>query len=345
MHRCLELARKGGGKVSPNPMVGAVLVHQDRIIGEGWHREYGGPHAEVNCLNQAIQNGHELLFEGSELYVSLEPCAHFGKTPPCADLIIRHRIPKVVIGTRDPFEKVNGRGIDKLRAAGITVEYGILEKECRELNKRFFMFQTQNRPYLVLKWAQTADGFIAGKPGEERLLISNEFTNRLVHQWRAEEDCILVGTGTALSDNPALTNRYRPGHSPVRLVLDRDRKLPQTLKLFDGKVKTIVFNRDHEGDKGNLCFRKLSFDRDIIPQLPEAIHKMGYLSVLVEGGARLLQSLIDAGAWDEIRIIENQSLKIGQGVPAPRFSGAEKISKQVIMNDHIEIFRKQRDDQ
>ncbi len=237
MHRCLELARLGAGYVAPNPMVGAVLLHEGRIIGEGWHKEYGKAHAEVNCIN-AVKESERQFISQSTLYVSLEPCAHHGKTPPCTDLIIRHKIPRVVIGCRDSFKEVDGKGIEKLKAAGIEVETAVLEQECRELNKRFFTFHTKQRPYIILKWAQTSDGFIAplippkvgiSEPQTQRLFISNEYSNILVHQWRSEEAAIMVGTNTALLDNPELTTRLWPGPSPVRLVIDLNLRLPDSL--------------------------------------------------------------------------------------------------------------------
>ncbi|MFI5128490.1 MAG: bifunctional diaminohydroxyphosphoribosylaminopyrimidine deaminase/5-amino-6-(5-phosphoribosylamino)uracil reductase RibD, partial [Chitinophagales bacterium] len=251
MYRCLELAKLGAGQVAPNPMVGAVLVHDDRIIGEGYHQKYGEAHAEVNCIGQAALSGLTDAISQSTLYVSLEPCSHFGKTPPCTDLIIKHKIPKVVIGCRDPFKEVNGKGIEKLIAAGIEVQQGVLEKECIDLNKRFLTFHTQHRPYIILKWAETADGFMAppapqGGIREEsvrqRLLISNEYTNRLVHRWRSEEAAILVGTNTIENDDPELTTRLWPGHSPVRLIVDMNLRLPSSLKVFNGQEETIIFN-------------------------------------------------------------------------------------------------------
>ena len=217
MHRCLELAEKAAGHVAPNPMVGAVLVHEGIIIGEGYHQIYGGPHAEVNCI-ASVPSSLQHLIQDSVIYVSLEPCAHHGKTPPCADLIIRHNIRHVVIGCRDPFVEVDGKGIEKLHAAGIKTETGILEKECRELNKRFFTFHTKHRPFIILKWAQTGDGKIGTE--NNRLHITGSVTNRLVHKWRSEESAILVGANTALADNPQLTTRLWSGNSPTRLIID-----------------------------------------------------------------------------------------------------------------------------
>jgi len=334
MFRCIELAHKGAGLVAPNPMVGAVLVQDDRIIGEGWHQCYGEAHAEVGAIGQATQSG---LTNGqiSTLYVSLEPCAHFGKTPPCADLIIRTGIPKVVIGCRDPFEAVNGKGIEKLKAAGIEVVEGLLEKECRELNKRFFTFHEQLRPYVILKWAQTADGFLAAATGEPRLLISNEYSNRLVHQWRSEEAGILVGTNTALLDDPALTNRLWSGPSPVRLVLDMDLRLPASLKLFNREQKTIVFNGVKEEEQPNLIYYRLEKNKSLISQLMDALYKLRIQSVLVEGGCQLLNSFIQEGVWDEARIITNTKLKTGNGLAAPALTNSQLISRESFLTDEL----------
>lgn len=315
MHRCLQLALLGRYGAAPNPMVGSVLVHQDRIIGEGWHNKYGEAHAEVNCLSSvALQDRH--LIEQSTMYVSLEPCAHFGKTPPCANLILEHRIPNVVVGCRDPFLQVNGKGIELLRDAGVNVTVGVLEDECRELNKRFFHFHTQHRPYVVLKWAQTADGKIANED-YSRVYISHAQSNRLVHKWRSEERAILVGTNTALFDDPELTTRLWPGASPVRLVVDKNLRLPSGLKLFNGEVRTIVFNLHRHEEKGNLHWYQVTEDVSLVHQVLNALYHYKIQSVLVEGGARLLQSFIDEELWDEARIITNEQLVLGPGLPAP----------------------------
>ncbi len=346
MQRCLELAAKGTGNVAPNPMVGAVLVYDGHIIGEGWHQQYGEAHAEVNCIN-SVSDENKRLITSSTLYVSLEPCAHFGKTPPCADLIIQHKIPKVVIGCRDPFIEVNGKGIEKLQSAGIEVESGVMEEECKVLNKRFFTFHTQQRPYIILKWAETADGKIAPPPPEggilnsdnsNRLLISNEYSNRIVHQWRSEEAAILVGTNTALLDDPALTTRSWPGKSPIRLVLDMNLRLPNSLKIFNGEVRTIVFNMVKQDENENLLYYKLETDRNVIAQLMDALYQLKIQSVLVEGGAKLLQSFIDSGLWDEARVIKNEELIINNGLNSPILSVANKVSEQKILRDKIEIY-------
>lgn len=351
MHRCIELAQKGRGFVAPNPMVGAVLVHKEQIIGEGWHKCYGEAHAEVNCIKLAIQNGYEQLIPESTLYVSLEPCAHFGKTPPCSDLIIRYRIPKVVIGCRDPFPEVNGKGIEKLNAAGVETVVNVLKEECIELNKRFFTFHQQHRPYIILKWAQTADGKIAAtaplnppRGGTlqdsdiRRLLISNAFTNKLVHKWRSEEAAILVGTNTALLDNPQLTNRYWPGRQPVRLVLDKELRLPAALHIFNDAAKTVVFNYLKESEEGNIRYYRVKKDENIIQQMVDALYQLNMQSVIVEGGAQLLQGFIDAGIWDEARVIENSSLKTGNGLSAPQLKNVLLQKTETIQTDQVRYY-------
>ncbi len=337
MQRCLLLAAMGAGNVAPNPMVGAVLVYNGRVIGEGYHQHYGQAHAEVNCLNSVAAGDADLIFK-STLYVSLEPCAHFGKTPPCADLIINHKIPQVVIGCRDSFAEVDGKGIEKLKTAGVDLTVGILEKECRELNKRFFTFHEKQRPYIILKWAQSSDGKIAGR-GSERILISNEITNRLVHKWRSEAAAILVGTNTALLDDPALTTRLWPGKNPLRLVIDNDLKLPSHLKLFDRSVRTIVFNNIKQEDTGNLSYYKVDPEDNTLPQVVAALHKMQVQSVIVEGGAQLLQSFIDIGLWDEARVITNTTLTIQDGLAAPGLKNFTEQDHQKTGNDTISFFR------
>jgi diaminohydroxyphosphoribosylaminopyrimidine deaminase/5-amino-6-(5-phosphoribosylamino)uracil reductase len=332
MQRCIELARLGAGKVAPNPMVGAVLVHDERIIGEGYHREYGQPHAEVNCINSVAEENRRSV-SASTLYVALEPCTHFGKTPPCSDLIIQKRIPKVVIGCRDPYTEVDGKGIDKLQKAGIETVTGILEQECKELNKRFFCFVTKKRPYIILKWAQSANGKMAAD-SKERVFISNEYTNRLVHQWRSEEAAILVGTNTALLDDPFLNNRLWPGNNPVRLVLDVSLRLPHSLKLFDHQQKTIVFNGLKQEADGNILYYQVSKEHNVIQQVIHACYQLKIQSVIVEGGARLLQSFIDLNIWDEARVITNNELQITNGLSAPQIKGIH-VTSETISSDTI----------
>lgn len=336
MQRCIELALRAAGFVAPNPMVGAVLVHEDKIIGEGYHRQYGQAHAEVNCI-RSVAAGDQHKIAASTLYVSLEPCAHFGKTPPCADLIISQKIPSVVIGCRDPFPAVNGKGIEKLLTAGITVTEPVMENECRALNRRFFTFHEKRRPYIILKWAQTANGRIAGG-SEERLHISGEFSNRLVHRWRSEEAAIMVGTQTALLDNPQLNNRLWSGATPVRIVLDRALKLPTDLHLFDGKARSIVLNEQRQETKGLLHYHRLNGDGSMAAQIANALYELNIQSVLVEGGAQLLQSFIDEGLFDEVRIIRNQRLTVAGGLDAPDLPALQLQQEETLGDDLIQIF-------
>ena len=337
MYRCIELAKKGAGHVAPNPMVGAVLVHNDRIIGEGFHQKYGEAHAEVNCI-ESVKSEDRSLIPQSTLIVSLEPCAHFGKTPPCADLIIKNKIPKVVIGCRDPFKEVSGKGIEKLQEAGVNIELGVLEKECKDLIERFLVYNTLHRPYIVLKWAATADGKIANSD-YSRVLISNECSNRLVHKWRTEEAAVLVGTRTAHFDDPYLTSRLWPGPNPVRLVVDMELRLPPMLHLFDQQVKTIVFNKLRHEERENLLYYQVTEDVELVHQVCNALYQMKIQSVLIEGGARLLQSFIDTGYWDEARVITNEKLLIKNGIPAPQLTGGSFTKKLNIGNDRIDFFK------
>jgi diaminohydroxyphosphoribosylaminopyrimidine deaminase/5-amino-6-(5-phosphoribosylamino)uracil reductase len=341
MQRCIRLAQLGGGYAAPNPMVGAVLVHNDTILGEGYHQKWGGPHAEVNCIG-SVKEADRHLIEHSTLYVSLEPCAHHGKTPPCADLIIRMKIRNVVIGCRDPFVEVDGKGIEKLKAAGVSVEVGVLEKECKALNRRFLTFHTKHRPYVILKWAQTTNGMMAGNQEAGRLYISNEYTNRIVHKWRSEEMAIAVGTNTARADDPALNTRLWPGKNPVRIVIDRQLRLPASLKLFDGHIPTIVFNLEkHTIQNEGLPFMpgvhyyRLKDDGSLVQQLLDALYHLGIQSVMIEGGAVLLQSFIEEGSWDETRIITNDSLVVEDGLPAPVLKKGRLVRTERIMSDTI----------
>jgi diaminohydroxyphosphoribosylaminopyrimidine deaminase/5-amino-6-(5-phosphoribosylamino)uracil reductase len=336
MQRCLYLAGLGTGFTAPNPMVGAVLVHEDRIIGEGYHRQYGGPHAEVNCI-QSVQAADRSLISSSTMYVSLEPCCHYGKTPPCTDLIIRERIPNLVIGCRDPFSEVNGKGIERLKSNGVQVEYPVLEEPAKEMNRRFFTFHEQQRPYVILKWAESVNHKIAGEQGN-RIHISNAWSDRYVHKWRSEESAILIGTTTALRDNPQLTNRLWTGKNPVRIVLDRELKLPDSLKILDGESPTIILNGKKESQSGNLLFKKINRDAGI-PVILSALHSSQILSVLVEGGAKLLQSFIQSGIWDEIRIITNQEMEIPEGLSSPAFRNAKLVKSEMFGSDTIRIYR------
>lgn len=343
MGRCLELAKKGYGYARPNPMVGAVLVYKNRIIGEGWHQIYGQAHAEVNCL-QSVNKADQPLIQASTLYVSLEPCAHYGKTPPCADLIIRHQIPKVVVGCVDSYGEVAGQGIQRLRDAGVEViTDGPWEKDCINLNRRFFTFHSKKRPYIILKWAATSDNYIAPlnqKGMAERIKISSPATDRLVHKWRSQEAAIMVGTNTALLDNPALTNRLYSGPNPIRLVLDQQLQLSPTAAVIAPPAKTILFNEVKSGleQDGRLSFVKIDFEKDILPQVLASCYSLGIQSILVEGGARLLQSFLDQNLWDECRIIIGTALKLNGGLPQPDLHQARLIQTKCLGQDKISYF-------
>lgn len=343
MRRCLELALLGAGNVAPNPMVGSVLVYSNpdtgegRIIGEGYHEKYGQKHAEANCIAAVLADDRQLIAR-STIYVSLEPCAHHGKQPPCADLIIAHQIPRVVIGCRDPFPQVNGKGIEKLKAAGVEVKLGVMEAECVDLNRRFFTFHTKHRPYVLLKWAMSGDGKM-GAAGGGRTSISNDYSNRLVHKWRSEETAILVGTRTAMIDDPALTVRFWNGPDPIRLVIDKDLRLPSSLRIFDGKVRTVVFNLRRHEEGGAVEYYQLSPDSSLVHQVSMALTRLGIQSVLVEGGARLLQSFIDEGYWDEARVISNSDMLLPGGLPAPELRNARMERAETLGGDIIRYFR------
>lgn len=313
--RCIQLARNGLCNTAPNPMVGAVIVHNDRIIGEGYHVRCGEAHAEVNAI-RSVKN--KSLLEESTIYVSLEPCSHYGKTPPCSDLIIEKKIPKVVIGCMDPFSLVAGRGIEKLCHAGIDVTIGILEKECRELIHRFTTFHSQKRPYILLKWAQSADGFIDMKRTHgSPVLLSTPLTSMLVHKKRAEHDAILIGRKTALLDNPSLTTRHWKGESPIRLIIDKDLELPDYLHIFDDTESTIVFTQKHKTSLHQKTeFVNLDFSRNILPQIMRILYEKKIQSLIVEGGSILLQSFIDSGIWDEA-CIETSPMLLKEGIKAP----------------------------
>ncbi|HBL76002.1 MAG: riboflavin biosynthesis protein RibD [Bacteroidetes bacterium GWF2_42_66] len=320
MQRSLELAALGLGDVAPNPMVGCVVVHDGKIIGEGYHQKYGDAHAEVNAI-RSVKN-KELLSE-STLYVTLEPCAHFGKTPPCSDLIIENRIPKVVVGTIDPFAEVAGKGIEKMRKAGIDVEVGMLENECRELNRRFFTFHEKKRPYIFLKWAQTADGFIDRERngnGEKPAWITNELARRLVHKQRSEEAAILIGTNTAEKDNPSLTVREWKGNQPYRMTLDRTGRLSPDLHLFDGAAPTVIFTATEAEPKTLVEFVPIDFSNDPLPLIMDHLYRNNIQSVIIEGGARLLTSVISSGLWDEAHVYFGNQF-FGKGIKAPQISG------------------------
>lgn len=321
MARCIQLARNAKGKTSPNPMVGAVIVHQDRIIGEGYHTKAGEPHAEVVALNN-VKVKDQSLIQKSTIYVSLEPCAHYGKTPPCSDLIINKNIPNIVIGCIDPYAEVAGKGIEKLMKAGRNVILGVLEDECLDLNKRFFTFHQQKRPYIILKWAQTLDGFIDRdrKANETGInWITQEETKLIVHQWRSEEDAISVGKNTVVNDNPTLTTREVVGKSPLRIVIDPKNSFKNKTKdylIFNTDAKTIVFNTIENIDLGHIQFIKVKAD-NLIPEIMEQLFNMEVQSIIIEGGAYTIQQFIDANYWDEARVLVGNSY-FGKGLKAPQ---------------------------
>jgi diaminohydroxyphosphoribosylaminopyrimidine deaminase / 5-amino-6-(5-phosphoribosylamino)uracil reductase len=316
MLRALELAALGEGFARPNPVVGCVITHNGRIIGEGWHRQYGEPHAEVNAINAVTEKN---LLPESTVYVTLEPCSHFGKTPPCADLLIKHRVKKVIICNTDPNPLVAGRGIKKLLEAGIAVETGFLAEKGTVLNRRFFTFHQKQRPYIVLKWAQTSDGFLA-KPEYETAPVSGALAKNLVHKWRTEEAAILVGTRTALHDNPKLNVREWTGQNPIRLVIDNNLTLPENLHLFDRSQPTIVYNllRDEQLHE-NLQLVRLEAGNNFLAQLLYHLYQRQIQSVLVEGGTFLLDAFIQNNLWDEARVFRSPK-KFGNGIAAPQLS-------------------------
>ena len=318
MRRALQLARLGAGHTSPNPMVGAVILGPDgRIIGEGWHRKCGEAHAEVNAVASVADPA---LLRDSTIYVTLEPCSHYGKTPPCANMLIERGIPRVVVGCLDPFVKVAGRGVKLLQEAGVEVEVGVLEQECRALNERFMTAHINGRPWVQLKWAQTADGFIALPPeaGENPLHMSTPVTMRLMHRQRALCDAIVVGASTARIDNPSLTTRYWPGRSPLRVILSRHLSIPDDLNLLNDGLTTIVYNGVKSETVGPVEYVKMD-TADPRCWLEDLYHR-GVTSVMVEGGTQVLQGLIDAAIWDEARI-ETSPRRVGHGVPAPVIDG------------------------
>ncbi len=339
MSRCLQLAKNGLGTTYPNPMVGCVIVLNGKIIGEGWHRKAGEAHAEVNAINSVKDKS---MLKKATLYVSLEPCSHYGKTPPCSELIVSKDIKKVVIGTVDPFAQVCGKGIQQLIAAGTDVLVGILEEECRYLNRRFFTFHQKKRPFIILKWAQTHDGFIAPKVQIDRnpVWITGKYSKQLVHKWRAEETAILVGTRTALLDNPRLDVRLwdgSPERNPVRIVLDKDLKIPKDSHLLDGRTKTVVLCENIAENRGNLMYKRMDFEENVPKQICKILYENDLQSVIIEGGALTLQAFIDADLWDEARVFRGEKI-FREGIPAPNFSGKPCFKKQ-IGNDQLKIYR------
>ena len=337
MRRCLELAKNGLGTTYPNPMVGSVIVCDGKIIGEGWHKKSGEPHAEVNAVNSVKDKS---LLKRATIYVSLEPCSHFGKTPPCCDLIIENKIPNVVVGTVDSNIKVAGNGIKKLIEAGAKVTVGILEEECKELNKRFFTFHEKKRPYVILKWAESKDGFIAplSKSEQKPVWITNKFSRQLVHKWRSEEQAILVGTNTVIEDNPKLDVRDWTGKNPIRIVLDQNNQIPKESHILDNQVKTIIFSDIPKATKEeNTTFESIDFKQNLAEQILNVLYKYQIQSVIIEGGSRTLQTFIDENLWDEARVfIGNNNFETG--IKAPILA-LNNIEKHAVGNDILLISR------
>ncbi|OYQ37755.1 riboflavin biosynthesis protein RibD [Flavobacterium cyanobacteriorum] len=341
MQRCLELAQHGLRDAMPNPSVGAVLIHNGRIIGESYTSAYGGPHGEVNCISSVAEQDRHLIPEAT-LYVSLEPCSHYGKTPPCCDLIINQGIKNIVIGTADPHEKVAGNGIKKLREAGRNVVVGVLEQECREMNRRFFTYHEKKRPYSILKWAESKDKFIAPlrQPDAEKkpVWVTYPYSRQLVHKWRSEEMAILAGTKTVLDDNPNLDVRDWSGPNPVRVVLDRQGSITPAYSVKNLKIKTIILTEQENcTNLENLIFEKIAFDEHLPRNCMEVLYKHNLISVIIEGGRQTLQAFIDAGLWDEARIFTGD-VSFREGTPAPFIKGDATV-KKYIGADELVILR------
>ncbi|WP_121338537.1 bifunctional diaminohydroxyphosphoribosylaminopyrimidine deaminase/5-amino-6-(5-phosphoribosylamino)uracil reductase RibD [Flavobacterium sp. 123] len=335
IQRCIELAKNGLGTTYPNPMVGSVIVHNDVIIGEGWHKKAGEPHAEVNAINSVKDKS---LLQKATIYVSLEPCSHFGKTPPCCDLIIKNKIPNVIIGSVDPNIKVAGNGIKKLIEAGANVTVGILETECYDLNKRFFTFHQKKRPYIILKWAETKDGFIAPieKLEQKPVWITNPYSRQLVHKWRTEEQSILVGTQTVIDDNPKLNARDWYGNNPIRLVIDQNNRITKNSHIFDNQTKTIIFSKiKTEIAEENTIFEVIDFEQNIAQQIIVILYKYQIQSVIIEGGKQTLQTFIDANLWDEARIFVGNS-RFNTGTKAPKLV-LKDFERHIIETDELLI--------
>jgi len=336
MKRCLELASKGLGKVSPNPLVGSVIVHENKIIGEGYHTAFGNPHAEVEAI-RSVEN--KSLLANSTLYVNLEPCNHFGKTPPCTDLILENKIPEVVICNFDPNPLVAGKGIARLKEKGVKVTQGILEKDGLFLNRRFFTFHSKKRPYIILKWAQTKDGLIDKIRENDEIMIhkiSSDFSHQLSHQWRSVEDAILVGKNTVLKDNPQLTTRLIKGKNPIRIFIDKNLEARLDSKIYSSDSKTIILNSIKEEEQGHLYFHKMDFNIISPEKISSFLYSKNIQSVIIEGGAYTLQQFINAGIWDEARVFTS-NIEWKKGINAPQFS-AEASEKLMLENDELKIY-------
>ncbi|MCQ2608453.1 MAG: bifunctional diaminohydroxyphosphoribosylaminopyrimidine deaminase/5-amino-6-(5-phosphoribosylamino)uracil reductase RibD [Bacteroidales bacterium] len=337
MRRCIELAQQAFGNTYPNPMVGSVIVRNGEIIGEGFHHKAGEPHAEVNAV-RSVEN-QELLKE-STIYVCLEPCAHFGNTPPCADLIVSKQFKRVVVGCVDSFSKVSGKGIEKIQQAGIETTIGVLEQESRFLNRRFFTYHEQKRPYIILKWAQSHDGFIdklrSEKPSDKGVRITDEVCQKLVHQWRAQEQAILVGTTTALCDNPSLTTRLVTGKNPLRIVWDLHDKIPADACLKDGSAATVVLTYAQKESSNNIEYVQVLPEENILQKTMDVLYQKGVQSLIVEGGTKTLQTFIDDGIWDEARIFTTKEM-FGNGIASPNIQCDLSSQNQQVGNAELQI--------
>ncbi|WP_244905135.1 bifunctional diaminohydroxyphosphoribosylaminopyrimidine deaminase/5-amino-6-(5-phosphoribosylamino)uracil reductase RibD [Polaribacter porphyrae] len=341
----MQIAKNGIGTTRPNPSVGAVIVHQDKIISEGFTSNYGGNHAEVNAINH-VKN--KSLLQESTIYVTLEPCSHFGKTPPCADLIVKHQFKQVVIGCLDDNPLVAGKGVQKLEAAGIKVISGVLEDECKAHHKRFITVQNKKRPYIILKWAETQNGFVAPikKEKQSPVWISNTYSQQLVHKWRVQEHAILVGTNTVIADNPNLNVRTWSGNNPLRIVLDQNLRIPINANVYNNKVKTIFItgnniekvnvNIINENEKSQIFFEEINFQQHVAEEICSVLHKHKIQSVIIEGGTQTLQTFIDANLWDETRLFKSD-VNIKEGVKAPQLKG-RLVSKEKIKNDTLKVY-------
>ncbi|KEQ31693.1 riboflavin biosynthesis protein RibD [Pedobacter antarcticus 4BY] len=339
MRRAMELATKGQGAVSPNPLVGCVIVKDGLIIGEGYHKKYGEAHAEVNAINHVFsQHGANApaLLQDATAYVTLEPCAHFGKTPPCADLLIKHALGKVIVANTDPFPDVNGKGISKLKDAGIQVQTGVLDKECKWINRRFFTRIEQQRPYIILKWARTANGYFSPKNAVQQW-ISGPLSKKLVHQWRTEEDAILVGKRTVIADDPQLSAREWPGKNPIRIVIDKNLEIPVTAKIFNDLAKTVIFNEKKTTVEGNIHYIQMEDMHFYLPQkIAFQLYLMDIQSIIIEGGAHILEQFISSGLWDEARVFTGtDSWKTG--TLSPQING-NITSLTTIDKDQLTIY-------
>jgi diaminohydroxyphosphoribosylaminopyrimidine deaminase / 5-amino-6-(5-phosphoribosylamino)uracil reductase len=337
MNRCLELAALGIGSVAPNPLVGCVIVHDEKIIGEGYHQSFGDNHAEVNAIKNVTDKS---LLPQCTVYVNLEPCAHHGKTPPCADLLVKHNVKEVVIANVDPFKEVSGKGIQRLKDAGISVIEGVLSEKGAWLNRRFFNFHENKRPYIILKWAQTIDGYIdidrKSGDGKEPLKITGDKANKLVHRWRTEESSILVGRQTVAKDNPKLTARLWPGKSPLRLVIDPQLQLDADQNVLNDGRSTWVYNAKKTGNEGATDYHKISDPSSFQNEIATHLYESGIQSVIIEGGRETIRRFYEGGLWDEARVFTN-SMRIGDGVRAPKFSGNE-ISKSHLDDDILQVY-------